>query len=168
MDLKFGTLPDQLPAAVSWQKNNFVITTDKSELQIHRIHRFLSEEAYWCLGIPEKVVRKAIDGSHCFGLFDYSKEQKPQVGFARIVTDQATFAWVCDVYIENEYRGQGLSKWLVECFLRHPDLQSLRRICLATKDAHKLYEKYGFEVTQSPANWLEIKNNEIHKKTKTP
>jgi GNAT superfamily N-acetyltransferase len=161
------TRTSELSTAVSWQKNNFVISTDKSILQIHRIHRFLSEEAYWCLGIPEKVVRKAIDGSLCFGLYDDSKENKPQVGFARIVTDQATFAWVCDVYIENEYRGQGLSKWLVECFLKHPELQSLRRICLATKDAHTLYEKFGFEVTQTPANWLEIKDNEIYIKTKT-
>lgn len=146
---------------LNWQKDHFLITTDKTLLQIDRIHRFLSQESYWSLEIPQAIVAKAIDGSLCFGLFDESKNM--QVGYARIVTDGATFAWLCDVYIEKEYRGKGLSKWMMESLLSHPGLKGLRRICLATKDAHKLYEKYGFEVTQTPGNWLEKKNNNIYR-----
>ena len=149
---------------LGWKKEQFILTTDKSKLQIERMHRFLSQEAYWCLGIPLTVVKKAVDGSLCFGLYDDAKKEAPQIGYARIVSDKATFAWLCDVYIEKEYRGQGLSKWLMECLISHPELKDLRRICLATKDAHELYKKYGFEVTQTPGNWLEIKNNDIYKK----
>lgn len=148
---------------MKWKRDSFVISTDKSMLQIDEIHKFLSQEAYWCLGVPRSVVEKAIEGSLCFGVYDESKNTA-QIGYARLVTDKATFAWLCDVYIENEYRGEGLSKWLMECILAHPDLQGLRRICLATKDAHSLYEKYGFEVTKTPGNWLEIKDNDIYKK----
>jgi GNAT superfamily N-acetyltransferase len=146
----------------TWEKDGFLLSTYKAKLQIDRIHKFLSTESYWSLGIPLPVVQKAILGSLCFGLFDGSKEGHPQVGFARVVSDQATFAWLCDVYVESQARGQGLSKWLMECLMSHSELQGLRRICLATKDAHELYEKYGFEVTKSPGNWLEIKDNEIY------
>jgi len=147
---------------MNWKRDNFDISTDKSLLQIDRIHKFLSQEAYWCLGVPKTVVVKAIEGSLCFGVYDRSGGIT-QIGYARLVTDKATFAWLCDVYIENEYRGTGLSKWLMECVLAHPELQGLRRICLATKDAHKLYEQYGFEITKTPGNWLEIKDNDIYK-----
>jgi len=147
-----------------WKNGVFTISTDKSLLQVDRIHQFLSQEAYWCLEIPLSTVKQAILGSLCFGLYDESKNEKPQIGYARIVSDRATFAWLCDVYIEKSYRGQGLSKWLMECLMNHPDLKGLRRICLATKDAHKLYEKYGFEVTKTPKNWLEIKDNELYKR----
>lgn len=149
----------------NWVQGSFVLTTDKSKLQIKRVHRFLSQEAQWSIGIPIAVVEKAVEHSLCFGLFDKSKSDDLQIGFARVVGDKATFAWLCDVYIEKEYRGQGLAKWLMDCLMNHSDLQGLRRICLATKDAHKLYEKYGFEITNSPGNWLEIKNNDIYKKT---
>jgi N-acetylglutamate synthase-like GNAT family acetyltransferase len=152
---------------MNWKKDNFVISTNKSKLQIDRIHKFLSQEAYWCIGVPKSVVEKAIEGSLCFGVYDES-DNTAQIGYARLVTDKATFAWLCDVYIENEYRGEGLSKWLMECLLAHPELQGLRRICLATKDAHKLYEKYGFEVTKSPGNWLEIKDNDVYTKSENP
>ena len=151
---------------LKWQNGVYTISTDKSLLQVNRIHQFLSQEAYWCLDVPLSTVEQAILGSLCFGLYDESKNEKLQIGYARIISDRATFAWLCDVYIEKNYRNQGLSKWLMECVMSHPDLKGLRRICLATKDAHKLYEKYGFEVTKTPGNWLEIKDNDLYKRQK--
>lgn len=148
----------------SWKRDNFTISTNKTFLQINRIHQFLSTQAYWCIDIPKSIVQKAIDESLCFGLYLEEGGSKSQIGFARIVTDRATFAWICDVYVENSYRGKGLSKWLMECILSHADLQKLRRICLATKDAHGLYQKYGFKVTETPGNWMEIKDNDLYKK----
>lgn len=148
-----------------WNKEDFILSTDKFRLQPDRIHKFLSTQAYWCLGIPLSVVKKAIEGSLCFGLFKVEGNKEVQVGFARIVTDGATFAWLCDVYIESELRGLGLSKWMMECLMSHPALKNLRRICLATKDAHPLYKKYGFEVTPTPQNWMEIKDNDLYKMT---
>lgn len=146
----------------SWKKQNFLVSTDKSLLQISKIHRFLSEEAYWCLDIPKDVVEKSIQTSLCFGLY----EDKNQIGYARIITDSATFAWLCDVYVEKSHRGRGLSKWLMECVMAHPDLKNLRRLCLATKDAHELYKQFGFEVTKTPGNWMEVKDNDLYKKMK--
>ena len=148
----------------SWNKQNILISTDKSLLDISKIHRFLSVEAYWSIGVPKSVVEKAISNSLCFGVYDQSESKKVQVGFARIVSDFASFAWLCDVYIEKSYRGMGLSKFLMTCVTAHPDLQNLRRLCLATKDAHSLYKQFGFKVTESPENWMEIKDNDIYKK----
>lgn len=150
------------------RQENYLLSTDRSRLQVSRIHAFLSKQAYWCLDIPEDVVKRAIENSLCFGLYDLGPADQPQIGFARVVTDAATFAWICDVYIETEHRGRGLSKWLTKTVLVHPDLVGLRRVCLATKDAHGLYAQYGFQVTQTPGNWMEIKDNEIYKKTKSP
>lgn len=140
----------------------FSISTDKSKLQRERVHRFLSKEAYWCTEIPMDVVNAAIDHSLCFGL--YSEADGAQIGFARVVTDYATFAWICDVYVENEFRDRGLATWLIESVMKHSALQGLRRICLTTKDAHGLYSKHGFEVTKTPASWMEIKDPEIYKR----
>jgi hypothetical protein len=150
----------------SWEKENFFISTDKAFLQVDRIHKFLANEAYWSKDIPQLLVEKSIENSLCFGLYDISKNHKEQIGYARIVTDYASFAWLCDVYVENSFRKKGLSKWLMECVLSHPDLKNLRRICLATKDAHGLYAKFGFEVTKTPDNWMEIKDNDLYKKMK--
>ena len=143
-------------------QTEFNISYDKSLLQIDRIHHFLSTEAYWCLGIPKSILVKAIQSSLCFGVYD--KSLNLQVGFARVVTDRATFAWLCDVYIEKEYRGRGLSKQLLQSIKSHSDLQNLRRFCLTTKDAHSLYEEFGFQITQAPTYWMEIKDNEIYKR----
>lgn len=133
------------------------ISDDKTRLQLDWIHEQLSK-TYWSKGIPKAVVAKAIHGSLCFGVYQDAR----QVGFARVVTDQATFAWLCDVVIEGGQRGRGLGQELVKAVMTHPSLQGLRRICLATKDAHSLYEKLGFKVTESPQNWMEIKDNEIY------
>ena len=140
------------------KSGDYEFDDDKSRLQINEIHKMLSE-AYWCKGVPTATVQSAIDGSICIGVYHIQGEQ---VGFARVVTDGATFAWICDVIVNDKHRGQGLSKAMMDRILKHPALQGLRRICLATKDAHKLYEKFGFKVTESPQNWMEIKNNEVY------
>ncbi len=142
--------------------SQFSVSHEKSRLQLDRIHDFLSNQAYWCLGIPKAVVEQALKHSLCFGL--YENKLGIQIGFARVVTDQATFAWLCDIYVEREFRGKGLSKMLMSEMMKHPSLKKLRRMCLTTKDGHFLYEKFGFEITKTPNYWMEIKNNEIYRK----
>ncbi len=135
-----------------YQKDSFVISTDPARLDIPLVFRFLSQEAYWAKNRTFEVVQKSIANSLNFGVY----QGQQQVGFARIVTDYATFAWLCDVFILPEARGQGLSKWLVECIISHPDLRGLRRILLATSSAHSLYRKYGgFEAILGPDRWME-------------
>jgi GNAT superfamily N-acetyltransferase len=127
-------------------KNNYIISTDKSKIDIDYVHRFLSQ-SYWSPGVSIQVVKKAMEGSLCFGIYNNDLQTLPacrQIGYARMITDRATFAYLADVFIDEDYRGKGLGKWLVETILAHPGLQGLRRILLATKDAHKLYEQCGF------------------------
>lgn len=147
-----------------WKKEKFVLSTDKERLQLVKIHHFLSTQAYWCLGIPFDVVKNAIEGSLCFGLYTLEDGTENQIGFARVVTDNATFAWLCDIYVEPSFRNRGLSKWMMGCLMTHPNLKNLRRLCLATKDAHSLYKQFGFEVTATPQNWMEIKDNDLYRK----
>ena len=123
-------------------KNGFFISTDKTLLDIDMIHRFLHGESYWAKNIPLKIVRRSIKGSLCFGV--YTKRHK-QIGFARVITDKATFGYIADVFILSEYRGKGLGKWMMEEILQHPELQNFRSWHLGTKDAHTLYNKFGFE-----------------------
>ena len=139
-------------------KENFSISTDKSKLDIAVIHDFLSR-SYWSENIPVETVQKSIEGSMCFGVYDNGR----QIGFARMVTDNATFAYLADVFIIEEYRGRGLSKWLVDLILSHPDLQGLRRILLATRDAHKLYKQFGFTLLNNPDRYMQIHNPDIYK-----
>jgi GNAT superfamily N-acetyltransferase len=120
----------------------YEISTDKARLDLDRIHRFLSAEAYWSPGVPREVVERSIENSICFGVYSAEGEQ---VGFARVVSDRATFAWLADVYIESEHRGDGLGKRLVATVLEHPELQGLRRWMLGTADAHELYRRFGFD-----------------------
>ena len=108
-------------------------------------------------------MKSAIQGSLCFGVYDNGS----QIAFARIITDGATFAWICDVIVEEKFRGRGVSKSLMKAILAHPKLQGLRRICLATKDAHSLYQQFDFKVTETPQNWMEIKDNDIYLGTGT-
>ena len=128
------------------QKNGFIISTDKTKLDIAVIHCYLDKGSYWAKNIPLKVVKKSIKGSCCFGLY----KNKIQVGFARVVTDHATFGYIADVFILDEYRGKGLSKWLMEEIIKHPGLQGLRRWMLATRDAHGLYAQFGFLPLDKP------------------
>ena len=136
---------------MEWNRDEFTISTDRNRLQIEAIHRFLSEESYWASNRTQAQTETAIKNSLPFGV--YIGEN--QIGFARVVTDYATFAYLGDVYILEEFRGQGLSKWLMETIVGHPDLQGFRRWVLATKDAHTLYEKYGFTPLKHPARWME-------------
>jgi GNAT superfamily N-acetyltransferase len=134
------------------RRGEFTISTDRARLDVTAIHAFLST-SYWAHGIPLEVVRRSIDHSLCFGV--YAEER--QVGFARVITDQATFAYLADVYILEEYRGRGLARWLLECILGHPALQGLRRFTLVTRDAHELYRKLGFAEVSEPSAYMEIR-----------
>jgi GNAT superfamily N-acetyltransferase len=133
-------------------KNGYRISTDPSELDLGVVHGYL-EGSYWAAGIPEDVVRRSIEGSLCFGVY----KDAEQVGFARVITDRATFAYLADVFVLEEHRGQSLGKWLIETILSHPDLQGLRRWMLATRDAHELYRRYGFAELDSPGIFMERK-----------
>jgi GNAT superfamily N-acetyltransferase len=132
-------------------KGEFTISTDRDLLQIEAIHKFLSEESYWAQNRTKEQTATAIKNSLPFGVY----KGENQIGFARVVTDYATFAYLGDVYILEEFRGSGLSKWLMETIVDHPDLQGFRRWVLATKDAHTLYEKYGFTPLKHPERWME-------------
>jgi GNAT superfamily N-acetyltransferase len=129
----------------------FRISTDKSLLDISVIHHWLSTVSYWAKGRSLEIIQRSIDNSLCFGVY----EEQRQVGFARVVTDYATFAWLCDVFVLEKYQGQGLGKWLIETITTEPRLQRLRIFLLATQDAHGLYRQYGnFEPLVFPDRWM--------------
>jgi GNAT superfamily N-acetyltransferase len=132
--------------------NTYDISTDPSRLQLAAIHAYLTR-SYWSPGIPRELVARAIANSLCFGVY----QGDAQVGFARVVTDKASFAYLADVYVLEEHRGRGLSKRLVEQVLAHPELQGMRRFLLATRDAHGLYAQFGFKAPVKPENFMEIK-----------
>lgn len=131
----------------------YSISADKTKLDLEVIHRFLSEEAYWSLNIPLEIVQRSIENSLCFGVY----KGENQVGFARVVTDTATFGYLADVFILPEHRGKGLSKQLVAYIMAYPSLQGLRRIMLVTRDAHGLYKQFGFQPIDTPENTMSIK-----------
>ncbi len=133
-----------------WTRGEYTISTERQRLDTKVIHDFLSN-TYWARGIPLAVVERSLEHSLCFGV--YYRER--QVGLARVITDYATFAYVADVFILEEYRGKGLSKWLMECVVEHPELQGLRRWTLFTKDAHGLYKKVGFTPPRTPERLME-------------
>jgi GNAT superfamily N-acetyltransferase len=133
------------------KQGEFVISTDRNRLQIEAIQRFLAEESYWAQNRTREQTETAIKNSLPFGVY----KGENQIGFARVVTDYATFAYLGDVYILKEFRGRGLSKWLMETIVNHPELQGFRRWVLATKDAHTLYEKFGFHSLVHPERWME-------------
>ena len=124
-----------------WRRDEYLISTDPSRLDLELVHRFLSEEAYWSPGVAREIVERSIEHSLNFGLYRGDK----QVGFARVVTDYATFAWLADVFVLETDRQRGLGKWLVETVISHADLKTVRRWLLATGDAHTLYERFGFQ-----------------------
>jgi len=131
--------------------NGYEISTDRERLDLDVIHAFL-REAYWSPDVPREVVERSFAHSLCFGLY---APDGAQAGFARAVTDRATFAWIADVFVLPEHRGKGLAKWLMRTMLDHPDLQELRRIVLATRDAHGLYVELGFGPLARPERWME-------------
>ena len=144
----------------SWQRGDYEISTDRERIDLALTHRFLSEEAYWSPGVPLEVVERAIVGSIVFGIYKGSA----QAGLARVVSDRATFAWICDVFVLPEHRGAGLGKWLMECVTAHPELQGLRRWILATRDAHGLYRQYGFTELHDAARFMEHWDPEIYRR----
>jgi GNAT superfamily N-acetyltransferase len=146
-----------------WERPEFEISTNPSFLDLPRIHRFLTA-SYWALGIPLPIVEKSIRGSLPFGIYRIEGKSREQVGFARVVTDFATFGYLGDVYVETDFRGRGLSKWLMSCVMEHPELQELRRFCLGTRDAHSLYTRFGFEAIKQPENWMEIRAPDIYQR----
>ncbi len=134
-------------------ENKFIISTDKKKLDPSVIHEFLTN-SYWATGISLARVQKRIDNSLCFGVYAGEK----QIGFARIITDFDSFAYLADVFILENYRGLGLSKVLIDSILTHPDCRNFRRWLLATRDAHGLYAQFGFKELKMPSLWMEINN----------
>jgi GNAT superfamily N-acetyltransferase len=134
-----------------WNRDGYTVSSDPSRLQLAVIHGFLTN-CYWAEGIPAEIVLRSIEGSIPFGVYHGGE----QVGFARIVSDQATFAYVADVFVLEPYRGKGLARWLMQCILETPELQGLRRWLLMTRDAHALYQAVGFSLTKWPERVMEI------------
>ena len=145
--------------AIEWSRPGFEVSDDPRRLELATVHRFISKESYWAEGIPEALLARAVAHSLCFGLYTGAR----QVGFARVVTDRATYGYLCDVYVERSLRGRGLGKWLVACVLEHPDLQGLRRIALMTRDAHDLYRPFGFRTMPEATRYLEIHRPDVYK-----
>jgi GNAT superfamily N-acetyltransferase len=143
------------------RRGGFEISTDPARVDRASVHAFLTR-SYWARGIPREVVDRSIDHSFVFGVYGDGR----QVGFARVITDRATFAYLADVYVLEEYRGRGLARWLVETILAHPELQGLRRWSLVTRDAHGLYEKVGFAPPSHPDNMMEIVDPEIYSRVR--
>ncbi|HXU35054.1 MAG TPA: GNAT family N-acetyltransferase [Blastocatellia bacterium] len=135
---------------MDYQRGEFTISTDRSRLDIEVIHRFL-DTSYWAAGRSPETIRRSIEHSLPFGV--YAGDH--QVGFARVITDYATFAWIADVFILEAFQGQGLGKWLMEVIIAHPELQGFRRWVLATKDAHEMYRRFGFDELKKPERWME-------------
>ena len=144
-----------------WRRESFTISTDRSKLDRAAIHEFLAG-SYWAKGIPREIVDRSIEGALCFGLFENGR----QIGFARVITDTATFAYLADVYVLESHRGRGLATWLMESILAHPELQGLRRWMLVTRDAHGLYRKVGFRELAHPERIMEIAFPEIYERRK--
>jgi GNAT superfamily N-acetyltransferase len=134
-----------------WRRGEFTISTDNKLLDTLLIHDFISNQSYWAKGRKMETMQRALENSLNFGLY----KDTEQVGFARVVTDYCTFAWLADVFILNEYRGRGLSKWLMEVILDQPALEGVRRWVLATRDAHGLYRQFDFTPMRQPERWME-------------
>jgi GNAT superfamily N-acetyltransferase len=157
------TATDTLGGPV-WQQQRYgwLVSTDAARLDLPWIHRILSQHSYWAKEIPFEIVRRSVENSLCFGVYDGAV----QVGFARMITDRATMGYLCDVIIEPSHRGRGLSRLLMECIRSHPDLQTLRRWVLVTADAHGLYEKFGFQRLAAPGAYMEINEPGLYERLK--
>ncbi|HEV3224770.1 MAG TPA: GNAT family N-acetyltransferase [Puia sp.] len=142
----------------AFYKDGFCISTEKARLDIKAIHHFLSTQAYWSLNIPYSRVEEAAMHSLNFGL--YFKEK--QIGYARVISDFSCIAYVGDLYVLPEFRGKGLSKWLMKTIMTYPELQGLRRWILSTADAHGLYKQFGWKPVAFPDRWMEVHNGEVY------
>jgi GNAT superfamily N-acetyltransferase len=142
---------------VEQRRGEFLLSTDCGRLDLDAIHGFLTG-CYWAKGIPREVVARSVQNSLCFGVY----KQDRQVGFARAISDFATFAYIADVFVLEAFRGQGLGKWMMEAILRHPQMQGLRRWSLVTRDAHSLYQPLGFTPLKKPENYMELHNPNVY------
>jgi GNAT superfamily N-acetyltransferase len=147
------------PATVEYRRGDFLVSTDPTRLDLDVIYDFLTN-CYWAKGIPREVVVRSIEHALCFGIY----ESGGQVGFARVISDFATIAYVGDVFVVESHRGRGLGKWLMECIVQHPGLQNLRRWILTTRDAHGLYSQFGFTPVKTPERFMERHQANIYEK----
>src|SRR4030088_60663 len=148
-------------AIVEHRRGEYLISTDRARLELHVNHGFLTN-SYWAKGIPREVVARSIEHSLCFGIYHATGVQ---VGFARVVSDFATVAYLGDVFVLETHRGRGLSKWLMECVMHHPALQNLRRWILLTRDAHGLYSQFGFTPIEMPERYMELHRPNVYDAT---
>lgn len=155
-----NTTADTFEAAMEWRRGEYVISTDRERLDLDVLHGFLTN-SYWAKDIPREVVARSIANALCFGVY----QNDGQVGFARVVTDFATVAYLGDVFILESHRGRGLSKWLMECVVQHPALQNLRRWILLTRDAHGLYSRFGFTPLKVPERYMELHRPDVYETT---
>jgi GNAT superfamily N-acetyltransferase len=146
-----------MPVPVRVTRGEYAISTDKGLLDVSLVHEFLSR-SYWSPGIPRAVVERGIAHSLCFGIY----RDGAQVGFARVITDRASFAYLADVFVVEAHRSKGLGKWLIQTILEHEELRAMRRFMLATRDAHSLYEQFGFRAVADPARLMEIHNQNAY------
>ena len=149
-----------MSAPLSWRRGEYEVTTDDRRINVDCVYGFLSGQSYWAKGVPREVVERSIRHSLCFAILRGDET----VGFARVVTDRATMAYLADVFVLPSHRGNGLAKWLMECIGTHPDLQRLRRWLLATADAHRLYSRNGFEPLKSPERWMERHDPDVYRR----
>jgi GNAT superfamily N-acetyltransferase len=151
-----------MTAPLTIARGDYEISTDPARLDVSAMHAFLTT-SYWSPEIPLETVERAARASLCFGLYHEGR----QVGLARVITDGASFAYLCDVYVLEAHRGHGLGRWLMEVVLAHPALQGLRRFALITRDAHWLYERLGFKPLARPEGWMEIHHPDIYRRGET-
>ena len=147
---------------MEWHKGEYTISTDKARIDVQVVHQYLCNDSYWATGVPVDVVIKSIDNSLCFGVYHGDE----QVGLARVISDFAVFAYLADVFILPEHRGKGLSKWLMQEIINHPQLQGLRRFILTTKDAHGLYAQFGFIPYHQPERLMTRNDPDVYMKKK--
>jgi GNAT superfamily N-acetyltransferase len=147
------------------RKGPYAVSSDPARIDLDVVHAFLTR-SYWAAGIPREVVARSIAGSLCFGLYEERAGQPAlQRGFARVITDRATYGYLADVFVVESHRGRGLGHWLMECVMAHPDLQGLRRWSLVTRDAHELYRPLGFTTLAAPERYMEKVDNEVYRRS---
>ena len=151
---------------MKWQRGEYEIDTDPARIDLDVTHRFLTADAYWSPGVPRDIVERSIANSMNFGVYKLGGSGHAQAGFTRVVSDKATYAWICDVFVLPEHRGHGLGKWLMEVVMAHPELQGLRRWMLATRDAHGLYRQYGFTALNDATKYMEVWDPEVYLRAK--
>ncbi|MGC1978121.1 MAG: GNAT family N-acetyltransferase [Candidatus Sulfotelmatobacter sp.] len=145
-------------AVMEYRRGEFLISTSRERLSLDVVHGFLTN-CYWAKGIPREVVARSIEHALCFGIYD---GEGAQVGFARVISDFATIAYVGDVFVVETHRGRGLGKWLMQCIVQHPALQNLRRWILTTRDAHGLYSQFGFAPVKAPERFMELHQPNVY------